>query len=141
MNTPTHFIFQPFKPEELVESLGIVAKDLEEATPELESPNDRIEQSYKWICEDQHRHFKQYEVDRLRLGITSTQYWQYEAQHLFRTLWRQLLAEHGLTDMSTASCWLKLAQALEHILQNHGLSSENIRELSVLYRKPELLAA
>jgi hypothetical protein len=31
--------------------------------------------------------------------------------------------------MSSASCWLKLTQALEHILRNHGLSSENVKEL------------
>jgi hypothetical protein len=42
MNAPTQFSFHPFRPEQLVESLGI-AKDLEEATPELESPNNHIE--------------------------------------------------------------------------------------------------
>ncbi|PTB72936.1 hypothetical protein M440DRAFT_1465524 [Trichoderma longibrachiatum ATCC 18648] len=103
--------------DSLVRELEGVARDREEATPDIDFP-DAAETCYQWKCEELHNHFRPHEADRYPMAIDQREYWELEYLHYLDALQKRLLHKARL---SQAYC--------KNLLRHSGLSATQIREV------------
>ncbi|EQL02940.1 hypothetical protein G6O67_007959 [Ophiocordyceps sinensis] len=125
MSTPTTFSIPPPDARDVAARLHDELRRRQEATPEAVFGDKTPEQSYKWLCQLEHRHLKPGQVDDFRASIHHVDYWRHEALHLkkalFHALWQQLCDEHAPDGLHRASDWRSMTAALERRLKRHGL--------------------
>lgn len=100
--------------DSLVRELEGVARDREEATPDIDFP-DAAETCYQWKCEELHNHFRPHEADRYPMAIDQREYWELEYLHYLDALQKRLLhkARDGVNGEPTADHWRSLASLLQ----------------------------
>lgn len=100
--------------DSLVRELEGVARDREEATPDIDFP-DAAETCYQWQCEELHNHFRPHEADRYPMAIDQREYWELEYLHYLDALQKRLLhkARDGVNGEPTADHWRSLASLLQ----------------------------
>ena len=119
--------------EHLSLRLEEVAASREKVTPEPMFQTQDVEQCYQWICTELRKRFKPQEAEKLRMGITETDYWEREAQHYKDAandqIWRNVLDIYELNRMSTADGWRRVTEYYQTILRDNGLSSRQVKEI------------
>lgn len=116
----------------LFKKLENVARNREEATPEVQSPG-HVEECHQWRCEELQNHFQPHEAEQHRMGIPQPEYWELEClqyhEALQKWLWNQASTAHGLDGEPTADHWRTLAESYKGLLTHIGLSSPQIGKI------------
>ena len=131
MSTPTNIVYAPPDAGDVFSRLEEERQRQQEATPEPIFRAQDAEQSYKWLCELEHRKLTCKDIDKHRTQIGNKEYWECEAQHwrtvLFDTIWKDLCRQH-LPGGSEVEGWRNVSLAVVRRLKRYGFDSKEIQQ-------------